>query len=76
MILCAGRVAREGTIMDDDEQCIHLVGPGKYVEVKEAFAGDILHVLQQFLRGIGQSDIDAALQMASRPDSMHVFQRA
>lgn len=28
----AGRVAHEDTMMDDDGQYIHLVGPGKYVK--------------------------------------------
>ncbi len=36
----AGRVAHEDAIMDDDGQYIHLVGPGKYVEVQETFVGD------------------------------------
>jgi hypothetical protein len=69
----AGRVAHEDTMMDDDGQYIHLVGPGKYVEVQETFVGDKLHVLQEFLRGIGRTDISAALQMASRPVSVRVF---
>ena len=71
----AGRVAREDAIIDDDGQYIHLVGPGKYVEVQETFV-DKLHVLEEFLRGIGRNDIAAGLQMASRPVSVHVFQRA
>ena len=71
----AGRVAREDAIIDDDGQYIHLVGPGKYVEVQETFV-DKLHVLEEFLRGIGRTDIAAGLQMASRPVSVHVFQRA
>jgi len=71
----AGRVAHEDTMMDDDGQYIHLVGPGKYVKVEETFV-DKLHVLEEFLRGIGRNDIAAGLQMASRPVSVHVFQRA
>ncbi len=72
----AGRVAHEYAIMVYDGQYILLVGPGKYVEVQETFVADKLHVLQEFLRGIGRIDIAAALQMASRPVSVHVFQRA
>ena len=71
----AGRVAREDTMMDDDGQYIHLVGPGQYVKVEETFV-DKLHVLEEFLRGIERNDIAAGMQMASRPVSVHVFQRA
>ena len=42
---------------------------------KETFV-DKLHVLEEFLRGIGRTDIAAGSQMASRPVSVHVFQRA
>ena len=71
----AGRVAHEDTMMDDDGQYIHLVGPGKYVKVEETFVNK-LHVLEEFFRGIGRNEIAAGLQMASRPVSVHVFQRA
>ena len=38
----AGRVAREDAIIDDDGQYIHLVGPGKYVEVQETFVDNCM----------------------------------
>lgn len=61
-------------MMDDDGQYIHLVGPGKYVKVEETFVGNKLHALQEFLRGIGRSDIVDTWESTSL--SVHVFQRA
>ena len=70
----AGRVAHEDTMMDDDGQYMRLVGPGKYVKVEETFVGKKFHAFQEFLRGIGRSDIVDTWESASL--SVHVFQRA
>jgi len=61
--------------LDDDKLYMHLVGSGKRVEVNEAFVGDKLDLLREFLDDSRRLDIESAFELAGEV-SVHVFKRA